>query len=601
MTPVTMRQSLRLLVAAVLVSGATTTRAQSQIRDTSKVRQTTDGWVLDFQQQPLRVVINALAEAGGLNVTTANIPARNVDLRLGQGLDRAGIIEVLKGVAASNNLQVYETASLIRIEGQPALPQLSPAQRLAQQQAENAPQLFTYRLKHASAVQLAPVLTALFQGITRQTVTSNSFQISIPGITLPGRGGGPGQSVSVQDIVGSLRDQTQTVRQAEQQTRQTDRTQQQAGRGGNPAAGLPGGSQPGRGNQQQQRGNTALSPTAGDVRIVPEESTNSLLIRASEQDFALIQQILQTVDLRPLQVLIEVTIAEVTRSDDLNVGVASDVTRTPAGKTEADASTSFPSMSSARDFVMTLTGGKGTIDFAVALNALATRGDLRVLSMPVVIAQNNREATLNVGSSRPFVQVTQAGGIDPNARVQTIQYIDVGTVLTITPTINPDGYVNLQVTQTANSATNEVQFDAPIISKREATTQVFVRDGQTTVVGGLADNSNSTTRSGIPLLRDIPLLGWLFRGTQKQKSTSELYLFLTPHVVTSDEDLERLRDAIRNNSQLLKDVPIGGRIPPKTDTLSVPPVVRPPTTRPPGGNEQDREIDRSSMPLLRPE
>ena len=135
-----------------------------------------------------------------------------------------------------------------------------------------------------------------------------------------------------------------------------------------------------------------------------------------------------------------------------------------------------------------------------------------MLSLPVIIAQNNRQAVLNVGSSRPFVQVSQTVVNDPTGRVQTVQYIDVGTMLTITPTINPDGYVNLQVSQTDNSATNEVQFDAPIINKREATTQIFIRDGQTTVIGGLADDTHNRDVAGIPFLSRIPLIGPLLFG-----------------------------------------------------------------------------------------
>src|SRR5439155_22235896 len=98
-----------------------------------------------------------------------------------------------------------------------------------------------------------------------------------------------------------------------------------------------------------------------------------------------------------------------------------------------------------RHFILQPTRGKGSVNFSVAINALQSRGDVRVLSLPVIIAENNRQAILNVGSSRPFVQVSQTVPNDPTGRVQTIQYIDVGTVLTITPTINPDGYVNLQV------------------------------------------------------------------------------------------------------------------------------------------------------------
>jgi general secretion pathway protein D len=154
--------------------------------------------------------------------------------------------------------------------------------------------------------------------------------------------------------------------------------------------------------------------------------------------------------------------------------------------------------------------------------------------------------------------------------VQTVQYIDIATTLTITPTINPDGYVNMQVTQTDNSAANEVQFDAPVINKREATTQVFIRDGQTTVIGGLANRTHSTDVSGIPFLSQIPLFGPLIFGrTTRNDETSELFLFLTPHVIFSDEDVDKLRDAVKEGSDLLKQVETGPRIVPKTDTIPV--------------------------------
>ena len=270
--------------------------------------------------------------------------------------------------------------------------------------------------------------------------------------------------------------------------------------------------------------------------------------------------------------LIEVTIAEVQRTHDLDVGVSGTVKRTPKGKTAADVTASAPSNASARDFIVQLTGGHGTIDYNVAINALQSRGDVKVLSLPVIIAQNNRQASLNVGSSRPFVQVSQTVPNDPTGRVQTVQYIDVGTVLTITPTINPDGYVNLQVTQTDNSATNEVQFDAPVINKREATTQIFIRDGQTTVIGGLAGNTHSSNVSGIPFLSRIPIIGpLLFGRVTRNQDTSELFLFLTPHVISNDEDVDKLRDAVKDGSDLLKHVNVGPHIVPKTDTLTIKP------------------------------
>ncbi|MEO7361996.1 MAG: type II and III secretion system protein, partial [Gemmatimonadaceae bacterium] len=178
-----------------------------------------------------------------------------------------------------------------------------------------------------------------------------------------------------------------------------------------------------------------------------------------------------------------------------------------------------------------------------------------------IIAQNNKEAILNVGSQRPFVQVSQTVANDPTGRVQTIQYVDVGKKLTITPTINADGYVNLTVDQTDDIATNEIAFDAPVISKRQATTQVFLRNGQTTVIGGLADNDQRKSTSGIPILSRIPIIGgWLFGNTVENKVTSELFLFLTPHIISEDADIDRLREAVKDGSELLQDMTLDPRI-----------------------------------------
>ena len=521
--------------------------------DTAIVRRTAAGFVVNFDDQPLRVVFSALAEASGLNIVQTNIPLRNTTLHMGTAVTKDQMLDVIKGLAVSNNITVVEGPSLVRLEG--TAPTTSQtAQQLAQQQALQAQQaaqqqLYIYRLKHASAVQLAPVLQGLFTGLTRApTAAQNAANNPLAALfglgAVGGRGGGG-------DVVVVEAQQPVAV------------TVPQRGGGGR-----------GQAIQQiaQAQALNALSSSAADIRIQAEESSNSLLIRSTAADYALIQQVLAGVDLRPLQVLIEVMIAEVTRKHDLNVGVSGNVSNSPKSGNGTTASGDQPSSAGDRDFILKLTGGKGAINFDVAISALQSRGDLRVLSLPVIIAENNRQAILNVGSSRPFVQVSQTVPNDPTGRVQTIQYIDVGTVLTITPTINPDGYVNLQVSQTANSATNEIQFDAPVINKREATTQVFIRDGQTTVIGGLADNSQSNSTSGIPFLSKIPGLGWLFGNKQTNRETSELFLFLTPHVIFTDSDVDKLRDAVKSSSELLQTMPIEARIRPGTDTTKIPPV-----------------------------
>ncbi|HWH50462.1 MAG TPA: secretin N-terminal domain-containing protein [Gemmatimonadaceae bacterium] len=542
-------------------------------RDTGKHVTQAPAVSLDFQDQDLKVVLDALVAAGDLNASMTNIPSQRVTLHLGHPVSRDSMMTLIKSLAESNGLKVTASPTLIQIAGpapepvtRPLTPQQMIMQELAQSQQQQQMRLYTYRLKHASAVQLAPVLTSLFSGFVgnqsggRTTVIPNPnggfTTIQTPAVAFP-----PGNITTIPTPFGG--------------------NGRGAGRGaGNAAVAV------------QLSG--ALSSQAGDIRIVADEGSNSLLIRATDADWALVQQIIQGVDLRPLQVLIEVTIAEVQRTRDLDVGVSGSVKRV-TGSGKDDVSVNAPSQASARDFVLALTGGHGTVNYNVALAALQERGDVRVLSLPVIIAQNNRQATLNVGSSRPFVQVSQTVPNDPTGRVQTVQYIDVGTVLTITPTINPDGYVNLQVTQTDNSATNEVQFDAPVINKREATTQIFIRDGQTTVIGGLADNTHSSDVSGIPILSRIPLIGpLLFGSVTRNEDANELFLFLTPHIISSDDDIDKLREGVRNGSEMLKQVNIGPRIVPPADTLPVP--TRPDTTRPPAVKKPDKP---DSLTLLR--
>jgi general secretion pathway protein D len=111
--------------------------------------------------------------------------------------------------------------------------------------------------------------------------------------------------------------------------------------------------------------------------------------------------------------------------------------------------------------------------------------------------------------------------------------------------------MNMAVSQTVSNATNEVQFNAPVINTREAVTQILAKDGQTVAIGGLIDHTVSKRRGGIPFLKDIPLIGWLFGSTTESDANSELFLFLTPHVVMSDEDADRMKSEIEKNSSLL--------------------------------------------------
>ena len=550
-----------------------TTRVQGRPDSTRRTAAAPAAVALDFQDQELRVVLDAIAAAGQLNVAFSNIPSKRVTLHLGKAVPRESMGDLLKSYAESQELKVTMTPTLIQVAGPPpenpsrqqAAQQQQLAQQYAAQQQAQQIRMWTLRLKHASAVQLAPVLSTLFSGGGGgYSAGPNTGRGNVPNVVPNGRGGF--------DVIGGF---APAAPPGNVTTITPPGAQQNAGvnpgRGGGGRGAAVLADQVVAARLQQITG--ALSAQSSEIRIIAEESSNSLLIRATEPDFQLVQQVVQGVDLRPLQVLVEVTIAQVSRTHDLDLGISGNsVNRVPSGRAAADATLTIPATTNARDFILQLVGGNGTIRYDVALAALQARGDVRVLSLPVIIAQNNRQAVLNVGSSRPFVQVSQTVPNDPTGRVQTVQYIDVATVLTITPTINPDGYVNLQVTQTDNSATNEVQFDAPVINKREATTQVFIKDGQTTVIGGLAGNSKSRDVSGIPLLSRIPFIGsWLFGRTTKNETTSELFVFLTPHIISTDEDMDRYRNAVREGSTLLKQLNLDPKIIPRSDTLELNP------------------------------
>ena len=550
---------------------------------------------LDFQNQDLQVVFNALAEAANLNVTMSAIPAQRVTVRMARGATRDTLVAMIRTIAEANNVKFTAQGSLIRLEGDPnASPQaqqnaaqLAFQQQQAQQNAANQLRLFTLRLKHASAVEVAPVLTNLVGG-AQQTVTfgpGGGIQINpAGGVNVPNAAAQPGRGGNAPAAPAAPG--RGNVPPGQQQV-QIGNLQLDAGRGGGRGAaqqalvqGILGLQQQLLGAQQGGGAQGTLSNTANQIRIVAEASTNSLLIRASTADYQLIQQLVTAIDLRPLQVLIEVTIAEVSRSSDLNLGLGGTATRKGAtNNAPRDTVGLLPGNPTARDFIFQLAGGNGSINYRAALNALESRGNVKVLSLPVIIAQNNKEAMLNVGEQRPFVQVNQSvtTGSVPTT-VQTVQYIPVGTTLTITPTINPDGYVNMAVDQTNDAATNEVQFSAPVISKRQATTTIFLKDGQTTVIGGLAGNNTSKTVSGIPILSRIPWIGGaLFGNTTTTTTTNELFLFLTPHIISSDEDIEKFRNSLQNNTELLKDVPLGPRIVPPGDSTKPDTTKKPPT------------------------
>jgi len=276
----------------------------------------------------------------------------------------------------------------------------------------------------------------------------------------------------------------------------------------------------------------------GETSIVPDQGTNSLLIRANAADYELISEVIKEIDVRPLQVLIEMLVAEVRKDRSFSFGV--DAKLSPShlkGNPDVTVSGSQTGLGLG-DLVIDVMGAGGIKNLDLTLRAAASRGDVSIVSRPAVVAANNEQAQILVGSQRPFVQVSRSLPTDAASRDQVVQYKDVGTKLSVRPTISADGYVMLEVTQEISQATSEVQFNAPIISTRSVQTRLLLKDGQTIVIGGLRDKQRENTQGGVPVLSAIPLIGGLFGHANRASNETELFLFITPRVLRTDDDTE---------------------------------------------------------------
>jgi len=522
----------RRVVLLLSIALASVPIASVRAQDTSSVQGADRGTLIDFQDVDLRLVITALAEAGGLNVVYGDLPNRKITLHIKQPVMRPDILPLLRSVAQANGLVLAQSGSLIQVTGAGAGDRTGRISQDAGGQPADI-RLFLYRLKHVRAAQLATTLQAVFGGSRGATRTGDYQQ---------------GESISS----GML---SQQLEQQRIPPLNIDTIGQRALVSA--IASIP-------------------AQLQGAVQIVPDETTNSILVRSSVPDWDVIRQAIEAMDLRPLQVVIEVMIAEVQRKREIDIGVSGRVTRTPRGSTKVTDSASLSS-SSPTDFILRMTTG-GSIKVDVALAALATRGTVRVLSRPLIQAENNKEARILVGEQRPFVQVFRSLPTGDAVRDQIVQYRDVGTSLSILPTINPDGYVNLQVKQEVSSATSEAGpiAGSPVISTRELSTHLFVRDGQTAVLGGLVSRENGRTRSGIPFLSEIPIIGALFGSTKNTDNNTELFLFLTPHIVMTDEEVDRIRKELEKHSEMLKDGQVTKPLVPAAGDSIPSPVVKPP-------------------------
>ena len=287
----------------------------------------------------------------------------------------------------------------------------------------------------------------------------------------------------------------------------------------------------------------------GEALIEVDPETRSVIVVTDEETSLQIGEVLKTLDRPKPQVLIKVVFMEVTHRDDLDVGVEGGWTNV-SGSTTNIVQSAFGMATQGQGGIYQLLDN----DFNVTLKAIAEAGKLEVLSRPSILARNNQEAIITVGQEVPFID--NVNFLQGGQQVNTVVYRDIGIILRVTPFITQDGMVEMIVAPEISTISDETVtisagVEAPVFAKRAAETVVVTPHGKTVIIGGLMEKNKIESKRKVPLLGDIPLLGWAFRRTVKEDTKTELLIFLTPFIVQDPRELDKMTVIESTNSELV--------------------------------------------------
>jgi len=387
----------------------------------------------------------------------------------------------------------------------------------SQQQVE---QLFMYRVKHLAALELAETLSTVFE-------EEDEPVIGLAGVT-DGFGRGPQFGVT-----------------GEADESQSGASQELASQPGTmpTAFGL----------------NAAVSANLS-VKIVADETTNSLLIRSSARDYRQLLTTISQLDVIPLQVMVNAVIAQITLTEDTRFGVdwsriANDAVIDPISTTtNTDFSPNLGGLMFTKGFL------DGSARVEATLEAIAVDNDVRLLARPSLTVSNNQEGEIQIGAEVPVEagQSISAGGLSTT----NIQYRPTGIELYITPQINDDGIVNLTIRQVLSSVDSSAAGvnNNPVFNNQEISTTVVVRNGENIVLGGLIQTDNERLNTGVPGLSRLPVVGNLFSYQRDSIERRELFIVLRPEIINLNAEggvqYSDILDRFELVSELLEDLNI---------------------------------------------
>src|SRR5208283_5219584 len=313
----------------------------------------------------------------------------------------------------------------------------------------------------------------------------------------------------------------------------------------------------------------------GTVTITADKATNSLIIVGSPGDYETVKDVIQKLDIRRRQVYVEAAIIEMSLTKSLDIGFEFQSTNS---NNINNSSTTVIGGTNFGDIGNVITGGpaglaainglvvgavKGIFTYngvqflnvGALIHALQANGDVNVLSTPNLLTTDNQKAEIMVGSNIPFITgQTQNPTTGSSAIMTSVDRKDVGITLKLTPQITSDDNVRLDIYEEITAIIDSpvglnVNTVGPSISKRSASTTVVVKDRQTMVIGGLISNNVTSSTSAVPLLGEIPLLGWLFKTKTTSVDKTNLMIFITPYIIKNEVDAEEMTSRKSNSEE----------------------------------------------------
>ena len=290
---------------------------------------------------------------------------------------------------------------------------------------------------------------------------------------------------------------------------------------------------------------------AGAFDIIMDETNNSIIIRGSASEYAALMNVMKVIDVYPLQVLLEVLIAEVKLDDALRLGVDWKY-MSQSGDWTREASVGIPGLPVSQGLIYAF---EKTDRLMGSVRALANDGKVSILSSPIVISTNGKKSKIEVAEQVPVTtgQVTNVAGA-ADVITETVEYVDVGIILNFTPYINDGGLITLEIDQNVSevSGVSGGSVANPIFLKRSIQTTLLAPQDRSLVLGGLVSERRERSRDGVPFFYKIPFIGWLFGTRNASVSRTELLIFITPRVIESVEEGTQLSREFEDRVKELK-------------------------------------------------